>query len=137
MQVNELFSDNIKRLRSEKGFTQQQLADMAGITITALRGYENLRRAPPMETMGKIAQALGVTVADLFETGEVIKPNVLAMPISKVLQKMSCIPDNIYDIAVEIPRDHEIWRMMYHALDGIREELEDARKDGNDNGKSG
>ena len=58
---------NIKRIRKEKGLTQQQLADAAGVAINSIRGYESENREPRRENLEAIACALGVTVKDLRE----------------------------------------------------------------------
>lgn len=54
----------IKKIREEKGFTQQQLADKLGISIHTVSKYEQGQREPSMEIMNKIANILKV---ELFE----------------------------------------------------------------------
>lgn len=54
----------IKKIREEKGFTQQQLADELGISIHTVSKYEQGQREPSMEIMNKIANILEV---ELFE----------------------------------------------------------------------
>ena len=116
MKINELFRENLKRYRAKTGLTQQKLAEIASVTVTALRDYETGRRAPPMETMGQIAAALGVKVSDLFESDD--PAPVLTMPVSKTLQKLMAIPDRIYDLAQSIPLDDkETWENVEAALE--------------------
>lgn len=53
----------IEVARRAEGFTQEQLADIAGITQAALSRYEHGLREPSDETLAAIADALGVTPA--------------------------------------------------------------------------
>lgn len=124
MKINELFSENIKRLRTSRGLTQQKLADLAGFTVHSLRDYESNRRVPALETMGQIADALGVKVSDLFESSE--PAPILQMPVSKTLQKLAAIPDHIYDLADQVPLTSEAWDTVEIALKvAIRKQIKD------------
>jgi transcriptional regulator with XRE-family HTH domain len=61
-------SDNIRKLRQKKGMSQDRLskeADLALNTIVKIETGENPN--PTVETLEKIAKALGVSVADLFK----------------------------------------------------------------------
>lgn len=61
-------SDNIRKLRQKKGISQDRLskeADLALNTIVKIETGENPN--PTVETLEKIAKALGVTIADLFK----------------------------------------------------------------------
>lgn len=55
----------VKELIKAKGLTMQQVADMLGVTRDTLT--RNINGNPTIETLSKIADALGVTVTDLFE----------------------------------------------------------------------
>ena len=63
--------DRIRQLRRQKGVTQRQLADRAGLfDVGELeRGYKVKGGAvvnPQLETLSKVAAALGVTLEELF-----------------------------------------------------------------------
>lgn len=65
--TNRILRSNIKRLRLSQKLSQRQLAKMAGVQgyqICMIEGsnYEN----PTVETLCRIAAALGVTLCDLF-----------------------------------------------------------------------
>ena len=55
------FAERLRSLREQKGLTQQQLADAAGIPIGTLRDYEQGKRRhdPSLAVVVKIAAALG------------------------------------------------------------------------------
>lgn len=59
---------NIARLRQAKGLTQHELGEAAGTTAIAMIEC-GLRKSPRLGTLQKIAGALGVPVAELFEEG--------------------------------------------------------------------
>lgn len=52
----------IKELRINKGLTQKQLGDLCGMADSAIRRYESGRANPKIETIKKIADALGVSI---------------------------------------------------------------------------
>jgi putative transcriptional regulator len=74
MKTNEL-KNNIRRLRFEKGeMTQQQLADLAGVTRQTIIAMEQGKYAPSLPLAFKIARAFGVGIDQVFEYTETIPP---------------------------------------------------------------
>ena len=67
--------DLIKKARINAGITQAELAERLGITPQAVSQYERGIKNPKLETVRKIAEALGVLVPDLYPEG------MQAMPI--------------------------------------------------------
>jgi len=59
---------NIKRIRQNKGFTLDILASKIGATKGYLSQLENFRTLSSLPLLYKIAEALGVDVATLFDT---------------------------------------------------------------------
>ena len=57
----------IIQLRNQKGLTQQQLSGLTGLAPSYLSRIENRRLEPRPHTLGRIAQALGVTVSEIFQ----------------------------------------------------------------------
>jgi len=57
----------IKEIRKQKGLTQKQLGDLCGIADSNIRKYENGKQNPKIETLQKIADALGCDILDLME----------------------------------------------------------------------
>lgn len=58
--------NKIAKARKDKGLTQQALAEAVGLTQGAVAHWESGRRQPPVAMLRKIAEALGVPVADLI-----------------------------------------------------------------------
>jgi len=57
---------NVRRLRQQKGLTQEQLAFEAKIDLTYVGGIERGRRNPSLMVMARIAQALSAPLAKLL-----------------------------------------------------------------------
>lgn len=64
--VRTLLAKRIKELRSGKNFSQAQFAEKADISIPFLSAIERGTKWPYPETLAKLADALDVTIADLF-----------------------------------------------------------------------
>lgn len=60
--------ERIKALRLERGLQQRQLAEKSGLTPSMVSQIESGRLTPSLHTLGKLAGALGVPIASLFET---------------------------------------------------------------------
>ena len=66
-------ADHVKQLRLEAGLTQAELAARAGVTVETvarlervLRGRSSANSNPSLETLVRLASALGVEVAELL-----------------------------------------------------------------------
>lgn len=59
------FGENLKRIREEKGITQQTLADQLYVTRQAISRWEGGSRYPDLMTAKKMAQYLGVSLDEL------------------------------------------------------------------------
>ena len=55
-----LYSRKIKKLREKRQLTQKQLAELSGISESAMRSYELGDRMPKREIIDRIAKAFGV-----------------------------------------------------------------------------
>ena len=60
------FAGNVRRLRAKKKLSQKALADKVGISVSYVSMLERGQRSPPLETIEKMAQALGVPPANLL-----------------------------------------------------------------------
>ncbi len=65
--IMERVAGNVKRIRIEKGITQQALADKAKIHRVYLAQIEGATRSPSLEMLDRIAKALRVKVGRLLE----------------------------------------------------------------------
>ena len=60
------FAASVRRLRGKKKLSQKALADKVGISVSYVSMLERGQRSPPLETIEKMAKALGVTPAALL-----------------------------------------------------------------------
>ena len=67
MTSGKTISKNIKKMRAKLGLTQDDLAKKADIKYTTLMKVESgTVNKPSVQTMDKIAKALGVSIEDLL-----------------------------------------------------------------------
>jgi transcriptional regulator with XRE-family HTH domain len=66
MDIRELFAANVRRLRHEKGVSQEELAESAGINRTYVSKLETARTYAGLEIIGKLAKALEVEPIELL-----------------------------------------------------------------------
>jgi transcriptional regulator with XRE-family HTH domain len=84
-------ADHVKQLRIEAGLTQAELAARAGVTVETvarlervLRGRSSANSNPSLETLVRLASALGVEVAELLS--EPTRPRPKDDRISMILR---------------------------------------------------
>jgi len=65
MDMRKLVCRNCARLRLAKGFTQEQFAEVSGVTQQYVSGLERGRRNPTVITLYHLASALGVSHVEL------------------------------------------------------------------------
>ena len=58
---------NIKKLRTEKGMTQEQLANDCGVQRTTITMIELGENKPSVELAKKLGEVFGITWSDFFE----------------------------------------------------------------------
>ena len=65
---NETVGEKVKRLRNKQGLTQDELARRSDLPYTTLTKIEtNVITKPSIQTVSKIAQALGITIDSLMK----------------------------------------------------------------------
>ena len=61
-----LITNNILKIRTEKGLTQAQLAEKLNVQQSMISMIENEERNPSVDVLLKLAAVLGVTVDELI-----------------------------------------------------------------------
>jgi transcriptional regulator with XRE-family HTH domain len=67
MDVRDRLAANMKRLRKERGWSQEALADAAGLDRTYISGIERKVKNPTITVVDRIAVALGCRLGDLLD----------------------------------------------------------------------
>jgi len=66
MDMRRLVGENVRRIRQDRGLTQEQFADLSGFSQQYLSGLERGRRNPTVVTLFELAVALKATPLDLL-----------------------------------------------------------------------
>ncbi len=64
--IREILAKNIKEHRHKYGFSQDKLAEIAGISSQYLATVETCRKFPTPEVLDRLAEALGIETHELF-----------------------------------------------------------------------
>lgn len=81
--------ERIKELRERSGFTQNRLAEWAGVSQTHLRRVELGQQDITVGQLQLVCDALGITLADFFSVGE--NDDTLTDVIAKLTPKQKQI----------------------------------------------
>ena len=66
------FMRNLKKIRKLRGLKQKELAEMVGVTESAISQYESGNKVPSFEVALKLAEALDCESADLVSERDVL-----------------------------------------------------------------
>jgi transcriptional regulator with XRE-family HTH domain len=58
--------ERLRKLRANKGYTQQAFANKVGVSQAYINQIENCKRQPSMKTFVKIAKVLNVQLEELL-----------------------------------------------------------------------
>lgn len=92
--INIQFASTLRRLREKKGYTQDDLANVTGITKSAIRSYEQKKRLPKTSQIKVLSLALDVTEGALtfFDFGS---PVQAAHALFQIANTFGLIPDKL------------------------------------------
>ena len=81
------FAEMLHKLRTDKGLSQQRLADLLFVDRSTVASWETGRRVPDAVTMRKIADSLGIDISILLNTDEVSgnKPVVMMVDNERII----------------------------------------------------
>ncbi|MDF9408806.1 MAG: DNA-binding transcriptional repressor PuuR [Pelotomaculum sp. PtaB.Bin013] len=105
---------NLRRIREAKGWTQSQVADLAGISRVAYRNIENCNSIPKVSTLQNIASGVGVKLQDLL---------VPVRTLKKVRFRASKKMNSRDNILIEIGR----WLDDFNYLEKLLDDRKDYR----------
>ena len=89
------FGKRLRALRTEKKMSQEELSFKAGISPAHLGQIERAEKKPTLETIGKLAEALDISLPELFvfntdsETRKVDTDNTVVSKINAQLRGMT------------------------------------------------
>ncbi len=65
-EIRKAFGDQVVSARKALGHSQERLGELSGLDRTYIGGVERGERNPSLESIAKIAKALGVPMHELF-----------------------------------------------------------------------
>ena len=69
MALRTVLGKNVRKLRVERGWSQEELADHCGLHRTYIGSIERAERNVSIDNIERLAKALGVTASQLLATG--------------------------------------------------------------------
>ena len=66
-EIRKVLSENMRKLRSDLGLSQESLADTCGLHRTYISDVERCERNISIDNIEKIAEALNVSASDLLK----------------------------------------------------------------------
>ncbi len=73
-----IVGNNVRTIRERLGITQEDLALKSGLTQGYINFLENGKRGYSERSLGKIANALGIQISELFEEKTREEPSIVA-----------------------------------------------------------
>jgi transcriptional regulator with XRE-family HTH domain len=86
-QLSHMVRNRIRRLRRVHGLTQEQLCELAGISVDAVSRIEQSHRVPTLGTLEKISRAFGLTVSEFVQQEGPPKP-VYPQSIMRIVHQL-------------------------------------------------
>lgn len=80
----ESFGERLRRIREERKLNQSELAERTGFQPSAISHFESGRRAPSLENLTKLADAL--SIATDFLLGRQTTPTIAGASVEKLLK---------------------------------------------------
>jgi transcriptional regulator with XRE-family HTH domain len=101
-EIKAALGKNIKLVRNQRQYSQELLAEKAGISITFLSNIERGLKFPKPAILAQIANSLGVEISELFKTNSPlnIAPIVVRNDSKKMLERLSKVMTRKVNIAV-------------------------------------
>jgi transcriptional regulator with XRE-family HTH domain len=117
-QLTQSLARNLRRLRTERGFTLDALAARAGISRGMLIQIEQARTNPSVGTVVKVADALGVSLTGLLDSGR--EPAVRLVPSEQAVRLWSTEAGSHATLVAgtEAPGPLELWTWRLMPGDG-------------------
>jgi transcriptional regulator with XRE-family HTH domain len=97
--LDEGVRQRIRELRAERGLTQEQLCERAGISIDAVSRIEGGSRVPTLETIERLARAFSVSPAVFLEKAPVVVPPRQPQPLRRILSLLEGQPEEVQRLA--------------------------------------
>lgn len=85
--------ENIAKARKKSGITQQELAEVIGITQTLVSKYEKGKLQTSAEMIIRFANALNISADKLLGLTEIMTEKDVSLKISRRMNKIETLPE--------------------------------------------
>lgn len=99
-----MFSENLKTLRKQRGFSQEELATRLHVVRQTISKWEKNLSVPDADTLIRLAEILEVSVSELL--GAKIENENKASDIAEQLSRIN------EQLAIKNRRSHRIWKVI-------------------------
>lgn len=99
-----MFSENLKALRKQKGFSQEELATRLHVARQTISKWEKNLSVPDADTLICLAGILEVSVSELL--GEKIENNNITSDVAEQLSRIN------EQLAIKNRRSRRIWKFI-------------------------
>lgn len=115
---------NLKKIRENRGLTQQEMADKLGISVQAYSRYENTNQDPKSSRLLEMANILDVDVESLLNQIKdydlIENQNYICI---KHIANLNGYVLNFHPEYIEFGKDGLIFKCYYSILDDIDDEI--------------
>ena len=106
-----MFSENLKTLRRQKGFSQEELAARLHVVRQTVSKWEKGQSVPDAGTLIRLAEVLEVSVSELL--GEKIENEQAASDVAQQLARIN------EQLAIKNRRAKRVWKAIAFIVGGI------------------
>ncbi len=106
-----MFGENLKTLRKQKGFSQEELATRLHVVRQTISKWEKELSVPDADTLIRLAEILDVSVSELL--GEKIEKDNAVSDVAEQLSKIN------EQLAIKNRRSRRIWKVVLIVLAGL------------------
>lgn len=99
-----MFSENLKALRKQKGFSQEELATRLHVARQTISKWEKNLSVPDADTLIRLAEILEVSVSELL--GEKIENENATSDVAEQLSRIN------EQLAIKNRRSRRIWKIV-------------------------
>jgi transcriptional regulator with XRE-family HTH domain len=97
--LDEIVRLRIRELRVERGLTQEQLCERAGISIDAVSRIEGGSRVPTLDTIERLARAFAVSPLTFLERASAAPKSQTSPHLRRVLALLEGQPEEVQRLA--------------------------------------
>lgn len=90
MSLKEAFAERLRYLRKNRGFTQEELAELVGVAPRHISFIETARSFPSCELTERLCKTLNISYSALFDFENEISREELIKRISELINKADC-----------------------------------------------